>query len=85
MIKLVGDALHHDMCGIDVPFIGFCNWKNVAGIFIINTNVTYNYRYNVTYYSLDREQLKTEDKSSTITTPTDTRVRVIKRTKFMFS
>jgi len=35
MIKLVGNALHSDMCGNDVPCIGFCNWTYVAGIFII--------------------------------------------------
>ncbi|UJR11064.1 hypothetical protein I4U23_015247 [Adineta vaga] len=30
MIKLVGNALHRDMCGADVPCISFCNWKSVA-------------------------------------------------------
>ncbi len=34
MIKLVGNALHRDMCGVDVPCIGFCSWNYVAGIFI---------------------------------------------------
>nr|ACD54609.1 transient receptor potential cation channel protein-like protein [Adineta vaga] len=30
VIKLVGNALHRDMCGADVPCISFCNWKSVA-------------------------------------------------------
>ncbi|CAF1026030.1 unnamed protein product [Adineta steineri] len=30
MIRLVGNALHSDMCGVDVPCISFCNWKYVA-------------------------------------------------------
>jgi hypothetical protein len=34
MIELVENALHSDMCGTDVPHIGFGNWKYVAGIFI---------------------------------------------------
>jgi hypothetical protein len=40
MIRLVGNALHHDMSGTDVPCIGFCNWKHIARIGNTNSNVT---------------------------------------------
>jgi hypothetical protein len=74
MIRRVGNALHRDMCGTDVPCIGFCNWEHVAGIFIINANVTYNSLYRVTP-SLDCEQL--EPKRVPLPTSFETRLPVI--------
>ena len=70
MIRLVGNALHRDMCGADVPCIGFCSWEYVKGIFITNANVTYHSLYNLTRYSSDRLQRKerrttTKERSTT--------------------
>jgi hypothetical protein len=75
MIKLVGNALHRDMCGVDVPCIGFYDWKSVAGIFIINANALYHSIYNVKHYYSDRHQL--EKGSTTIVATSDTRLSVI--------
>jgi hypothetical protein len=77
MIRIIGNALHRDMCGTDVPCLGFCNWKHVAGIFIINANVAYHFLYNVTISSLDRQQLEKENRNVTMSTTSDTRLSVI--------
>ncbi|CAF1045134.1 unnamed protein product [Rotaria sordida] len=31
VIKLIGNALHRDICGSDVPCLGFCSWNYVPG------------------------------------------------------
>ncbi|CAF4581833.1 unnamed protein product [Rotaria socialis] len=31
VIKLLGNALHRDICGRDVPCLGFCSWNYVPG------------------------------------------------------
>ena len=78
MIRLIGNALHRDMCGTDVPCIGFCNWKHIAGIRTINSNRTDHSLYHLTH-SLDREKLG--DESITRSAPSHTEVRVIIFTK----
>ena len=44
--KLLGNALHRDICGTDIPCLGFCNWNNVSGMIII-----YDFLYNTVRYS----------------------------------
>jgi hypothetical protein len=46
VIKLLGNALHKDICGSDVPCLGFCSWNYISGISITNTIVTYDSLYN---------------------------------------
>ncbi|CAF0727747.1 unnamed protein product [Adineta steineri] len=31
MMKLLGDALHRDVCGRDIPCLGICNWNYASG------------------------------------------------------
>lgn len=56
VIKLLGNALHRDTCGSDIPCLGFCNWNYVSGIFIINTIIIYNSLYNTVCYSSGEQQ-----------------------------
>jgi hypothetical protein len=66
MMRLVGNALHRDMCGTDVPCIGFCNWKHIGGICNTNPHVNNQSVYNVTYYSSGHQQLTTTSTSAQI-------------------
>ncbi|CAF3439989.1 unnamed protein product [Rotaria socialis] len=66
VIKLLGNALHRDICGRDVPCLGFCSWNYVPGISIINTIVTYNSLHNTICYSLgDHQPVKQSSTTST--------------------
>jgi hypothetical protein len=56
VIKLLGNALHRDICGSDIPCLGFCSWNYVSGISIINTIVIYDSLYNAVRYSSGDQQ-----------------------------
>ncbi len=54
-MKLLGNALDRDICGSDIPCLGFCNWNLVSGMFIVHMIVTYDCLSNAARYSLDEE------------------------------
>lgn len=42
LINILGNALHRDICGTDIPCLGFCSWDFIPGMFMVHRIVLYN-------------------------------------------
>ena len=52
MINLLGNALHRDMCGTDVPCLGFYYGKYVEGRIIFTAHAADNPAYTMLFTSV---------------------------------
>ena len=77
MINLLENALHRDMCGTDVPCIGFYYGKYVEGMASFNAHVADHPIYNFTYHFSERQQTKDDSSDENPTAGTRLPVNIL--------